>query len=309
MKILEEPILRSLLDYREVIARMRRALIAQSEGECETPLPMHLERLFQGGEAHIKAAARAGRRFVVKVATTFPGNVARDSATGNGLSLLFSAETGEPLALLADGGHLTDVRTAAAAAAVAAELVRQDTALGILGTGIQARWQARIHAEILPLKTIWLWGRNPERVQLCQQDLQVLLPHLAVRLAVSPQEVAAQARLLVTATASRAPLLCSAHLQPGTHISAVGSDAPGKQELDPAILRAAALLLVDSRAQCLRLGELQHAPEQAARAVEIGEFCREVAGYPRDGITVADFTGLGVEDLFIAEYCWERCHG
>jgi ornithine cyclodeaminase len=95
-------------------------------------------------------------------------------------------------------------------------------------------------------------------------------------------------------------------LQPGTHISAVGSDSPGKQELDPDILRAAALLLADSRRQCEKLGELQHAPDQWARAVELGSFCESRAPWDRSGITVCDFTGLGVEDLYIAEYCYER---
>ena len=122
----------------------------------------------------------------------------------------------------------------------------------------------------------------------------------------SPAEVAAAARLLVTATASRAPLLSAGALQPGTHVSAVGSDSPGKQELDPEILRRAALLLVDSLAQCSRLGELQHAPEEKSRAIEIGAFCASRGEWDRAGITVADFTGLGVEDLFIAEACAAR---
>ena len=74
------------------------------------------------------------------------------------------------------------------------------------------------------------------------------------------------------------------------------------------MLRKAALLLVDSRAQCERLGELQHAKSEAARAVELGTFCERPAAhaYERSGITVADFTGLGAEDLFVAEACLSR---
>ena len=89
-------------------------------------------------------------------------------------------------------------------------------------------------------------------------------------------------------------------------ISAVGADGPGKQELDPAILRHASLLLVDSRRQCEKLGELQHAPSEWDRAVEIGAFCESGAGRKVVGIVVCDCTGLGVEDLYIAEYCYER---
>ena len=84
----------------------------------------------------------------------------------------------------------------------------------------------------------------------------------------------------------------------------MGSDSPGKQELDPGILSGAALLLVDSAAQCQKLGELQHAPSEWERAIEIGAFCELRPQWDR-GVTVCDFTGLGVEDLYIAEYCYQ----
>ena len=126
---------------------MRDALIAHSRGECDTPMPMHLDIPPAAGEVHIKSSyRRGGNYFALKIATTFPGNVPRGLASGNGMMLLSSAETGAPVALLADDGHLTDVRTAAVAAMVARELGRRDTAIGILGTGIQARLQARMHA-------------------------------------------------------------------------------------------------------------------------------------------------------------------
>jgi ornithine cyclodeaminase len=204
---------------------------------------------------------------------------------------------------------------------VARELQRPDEVIGILGTGIQARLQAHMHAQVLKLVQLWIWGRTPQRVAECKQDLERLLPHVEVFVANSPAEVARQTRLIITCTASREPLLSAADLQPRTLISAVGSDSPGKQELDPEILRRAALILVDSRRQCEKLGELQHAPSEWERAVEIGSFCVGEDGLPsrlrqsvlqawysegEGPITVCDFTGLGVEDLYIAEYCYER---
>jgi ornithine cyclodeaminase len=307
MRILNLDEIRGTLQYGEVIARMRAALIAQSRHECDTPMPMHLDIAPVGGEVHIKSSyRRGGKYFALKVASTFPGNAALGLSTGSGMMLLCSAETGEPLALLADEGHLTDVRTAAAAAMVARELQRDDRAIGILGTGVQARLQARMHAEVLDLRQIWIWGRTPERTARCRDDLRTLLPGVEITVAASPGEVARHAKLLVTVTASREPLLHAADLQSGTHISAVGSDSAGKQELDPLIVRRAALLLVDSLLQCENLGELQHAREQTLRAVEIGAFCESGADWDRGGNTVCDFTGLGVEDLFIAEYCYEN---
>lgn len=281
------------LNYREVIGRMRAAIAAYRAGECDMPMPMHLDIAPESGEVHIKSSyRRGGRYFALKVASTFPNNVAHGISTGSGMMLLCSAETGRPLALLADEGHLTDVRTAAAAAMVAQDLGRRDSALGIIGTGVQARLQARMHAEILPLERIVVWGRNADRADACRRDIAALLPQATVETAPTPADVAGEARLIATVTASRAPLLFERDLQPGTHISAVGSDGPGKQELDPEILIHARALWLDSPEQCARLGEFQHI-----------QGCQRIAD--RD-YSVADFTGLGVEDLFIAEYVYEN---
>jgi ornithine cyclodeaminase len=206
------------------------------------------------------------------------------------------------LVYLDDAGHLTDVRTAAVAAMTARELRRPDRSIGILGSGIQARLTAYYHQRVLPLEQIYLWGRNSDRATACAADIRAgfsrVFPRIRVDVLDSPAAVAQATRLIVTCTASRAPLLDASDLQPGTHISAVGSDSPGKQELHPAILRVADLVLADSLPQCEKLGELQHAPEQAARAIEIGKFCEQPHAASS---SVADFTGLGVEDLFIAE--------
>ena len=304
MRILELPAIRRTLVYREIVDLMRGALIAQSRGECETPMPMHLDIAAERAEVHMKSSyRRAGKYFALKMASTFPGNLERGLSTGNGMVLLASAETGAPVVLLLDDGHLTDVRTAAVSAMVARELGRRDPVLGIIGTGIQARLQALMHAAILPLDEIWIWGRNRERAEECRRNLADLA---SVHVAASHAELAERARLIVTCTAARQPILAEAEIQPGTHISAVGSDGPGKQELDPVILQRAALLLADSRRQCEKLGELQHSPAEWPRVREIGEFCESPEAISPDAVTVCDFTGLGVEDLYIAEYCYER---
>src|SRR5258708_38771111 len=116
MRIIDSDEIRRVLVYGEIIGRMREALVANSRGECDTPMPVHLDIKQKQGEAHIKSSYRkGGKYFALKVASTFPRNVALGLPTGNGLMMLFSAETGEPLVFLADKGHLTDVRTAAVA--------------------------------------------------------------------------------------------------------------------------------------------------------------------------------------------------
>src|SRR4051794_11587348 len=149
MRILQLPEIQKTLDYREVIDRMRDAVTAWSRGECDMPMPMHLDIAPENAEVHMKSSyRRGGRYFALKIAATFPGNAARGLPVGNGMMLLSSAETGAPVAFLADAGHLTDVRTAAVTALAAREVGRRDRVLGIVGTGIQARLQARMHAEV-----------------------------------------------------------------------------------------------------------------------------------------------------------------
>jgi ornithine cyclodeaminase len=293
--------IRRATDFAEAIAAMREAVIAQSRGKCDTPMPMHLDLSSAGGgEVHIKSSYRkGGRAFGLKVAGSY-------STRPYGSIVLVSVESGETVAYFDDGGYLTDLRTAAVSAMVARELGREDSVLGILGAGVQARLQAELHAAVLPLSEVHVWGRQAERAEACARDIGVRLPGVRIVASPSPAEVAAAAGLVVTATASREPLLFARDLRPGAHVSAVGSDSPGKQELDPEVLRIAALLLVDSRTQCAKLGELQHALSEKERAIEIGAFCASPAAFDHNGVTVADFTGLGVEDLYIAEACAAR---
>jgi len=298
MNVLGPERIRGAVTRAAAIAAMREAVVAQSRGDCDTPMPMHLDLSAAGaGEVHIKSSFRkGGPHFALKTAGTY-------AQRPYGSIVLVSVETGETAAYFDDGGYLTDLRTAAVAAMVARELRRSDAVLGILGTGVQARLQAELHAEVLGLSEVHVWGRRPERAEACARDIAVALPGVRAVAAGSPADVANRCRLIVTATAARGPLLKAADLRPGTHVSAVGADAPGKQELDPEILRRSSLLLVDSLAQCSRLGELQHAPSERDRAVEIGAFCAAPVPHDPAGVTVADFTGLGAEDLFIAEAC------
>jgi ornithine cyclodeaminase/alanine dehydrogenase-like protein (mu-crystallin family) len=298
MRIVVPDEIRKAVGPAAAIEAMREAVLAQSRGDCDTPMPMHLDLASGGGgEVHIKSSYRkGGSHFALKIAGTY-------ATRPYGMVVLVSSRTGETEAYFDDGGYLTDLRTAAVSALVARELGRTDAVLGILGSGVQARLQAELHAEVLSLSEIHVWGRSPHRAAACVREIGVRLPGVRVVAADSPADVAANALLIVTATASRAPLLAAGDIRGGTHISAVGADSPGKQELDPEILRRASLVLVDSLAQCERLGELQHALSEKSRAVEIGAFCENPTAFDRSGITVADFTGLGAEDLFVAEAC------
>lgn len=130
---------------------------------------------------------------------------------------------------------------------------------------------------------------------------------LTIRAAGSVDELAAASRLIVTATSAREPLLRADQIQPGTHITAMGSDDDGKQELDAALLGRADRVVADSVSQCSEYGECVHAISAGLLArndiVELGAVVRDSAlgRTSDDQITIADLTGVAVQDIQIAK--------
>ena len=129
----------------------------------------------------------------------------------------------------------------------------------------------------------------------------------------SIREAMAGADIVVTATASRQPLVRAEWLAPGMHLTAVGSDQPDKQELHPEVLVRADRLVADSRPQCLRLGEIHHAVAQGVIHeedidAELGEIAAGLKPGRRraDEITVCDLTGVGVQDVAAANVVLDR---
>jgi len=259
------------------------------------------------GEVHVKGAWIHGDSvFAFKVATGFYDNATAGLPTGSGLVLVFDATTGFPLALLADNGYLTDLRTAAAGA-LAARLLSPDRPLSaaVLGTGVQARMQLRLIRRVRTVREVRAWSPHAEsRARYAAEMTGVLgvpvTPHD------TPQETVAGADLVVTATPSRAPLLEAGMLRPGVTVVAVGSDGPDKTELAPDVLAGAGKVVTDVTSQCLRLGELHHAVAAglmtpSAVHAELGQIL--VGDRPgREGseTIVCDLTGVGVQDAAIA---------
>jgi ornithine cyclodeaminase len=296
----------------DLVRLMEQAFAAFSRGEAVVPQPGEL--LFEDppGEVHIKYGyLKAGDTYVVKIASGFWNNPAHGLSSSDGLLLVFKKDTGELAAVLNDRGRLTDLRTAAAGAVAAKYLAPERIeAVGVLGTGIQAELQVQLLQAVRPCRTIVFWGRNPERGDAYAQRMRD--KGFLVEAARSPAEVALRCRLIVTATASQEPLLRWSDIQPGTHITAIGADSADKQELDPAIIQRADLVVTDSRAQGRSRGELWHAYRNDAagmsRTVEIGEIVSEmVTGRTAaEQMTVSTFSGLAVQDIAIASAVLDR---
>jgi ornithine cyclodeaminase len=296
----------------ELIEEIARGFSAYTAGKVVVPPVGHLGLTDPPGDVHIKYGYVHGADvFVIKVAAGFPGNSARGLPTGDGCMLVFDSGTGLLRAVLLDRSRLTDLRTAAAGAVVARALAPRTVArIGVLGTGVQARLQPRLLAHVTSCRAISLYGRNAARAEACAEDLTAM--GFRVEQCASAEEVAAGADLLVTTTASRVPLFPAGAVRPGTHITAVGADAPGKQELDPALFARAAVVVADSIAQCADHGDL--APALAAGTIAIDRV-RELGAVIDDPalgrtsaeqITVADLTGVAVQDIVIARHVLQR---
>jgi len=275
------------------------------DGRAMVPPVAHIEVADRHGEVDIKTAyVRGVDRFAVKIASGFPGNAARGLPTGSGMMVVFSAETGFCEAVLLDNGYLTDLRTGLAGAVAADRLAPKAIGtVGILGSGVQARYQLLCLALVRKIGRVMVWGRSKEHVSQYVQEMQ--LSHgITIEVADSPEELVRQSALLITITASRSPIVRAEWLQPGLHITAAGADFPGKQELDAAVLERADRLFCDRLDQCRRLGELQHwKGKRPLVAVELGSVIRGAApGRLSDSeITVCDLTGVGVQDTAIAD--------
>lgn len=292
-----------VLPQIDLVTAIKEGFLALAGGRAEAPPPGEL--LLPRGEAHIKYAYIAGDdSFVLKVATGFYDNPVVGQPSSNGLFVLFDAAHGRSLAVLLDEGRLTDLRTAIAGA-VAAEYLAPQTvaAIGVIGTGTQAELQVRELGAVTPCRRIVVYGRDPARTAAYRARMEAAGYELA--LAASPAEVAGRANLIVTATPARAPLLMADDVRPGTHITAVGADSPDKNEIDPALLAKADLVVADSLAQCRARGEIHHALGRLGDRF-VPELGAVIAGDVRgrtgeDQITLADLTGVAVQDVKIAQ--------
>jgi ornithine cyclodeaminase len=246
---------------------------------------------------------------VIKIASGFWKNETFGIPNGQGMMLLFDQKTGQPKAILLDDATLTDIRTAVAGQICAQQFSNDVHCIGVLGTGLQARLQVEYLKQVTKCRTVMVWGRNQEKIEQYQLDMEQ--KGFKVALGESPRQVAQKSNLIITATASSEPMLFPNDILPGTHITAMGSDTPGKRELGPGVLKASSLVVADSIAQCQERGEIAHALVEGDisndRIVELGNILsgsKPGRTAPKQ-ITVADLTGVAVQDIQIAAAVFE----
>lgn len=252
--------------------------------------------------------------FVIKAASTFHDNALAGLPNTSGLMLVISAETGFLDTILLDNGYLTATRTAAAGAVAANLLARRDArSVTVVGTGKQARLQLDALRLVRPIDEVTIAGRDRDKAERLARIIETEAG-LTARSAPITAEAFRSADIVVTTTPARSPVIERSWIAPGTHVTAMGSDAPGKCELPPALVASAALYAADSSSQCASLGEWAAALASGAivegsRPAELGDLITGTIDYVRapDDITIADLTGLGVQDAEIALLARDRC--
>lgn len=294
--------LQAAIHPAELIQAMEDGFVAYSRGQVVVPPVGHLDFDEPPGDCHIKYGyIRGDDAFTVKIATGFYRNPDRGLPSSNGVVLVFSSRTGELQAILQDEGYLTDLRTAAAGAVAAKYLAPKNVeCIGIIGAGTQARLQLEFLQAVTPCRQALVWARSAERAAAFQvQGFQI-------EVADSVAQLASRSRLIVTTTPARHWLLGADHVLPGTHITAVGADGGGKQELDPRLF-AGSLCAVDSRKQCAQFGDASYAIQErlivSGDLIELGEIIQDRRLGRKDPaqITIADLTGVAVQDIQIAK--------
>lgn len=310
IRILTETDLRALATLNlEAVNVVESAFRALATGDVVMPPILSMDIPAANGEVDVKTAYIPGfDGFAIKVSPGFFDNPKLGLPSLNGLMILFSAKTGLVDALLLDNGYLTDIRTAAAGAVATRHLAPKVHTAGVIGTGVQARLQIEAAHLVRPFNRVLVWGRDPAHAKKCAADLADKLG-IEARVETDPARLVADSQLVVTTTPARAPVLQADWLHPGLHITAMGSDQPGKVEIDPKVFGRVDAYVPDRLSQCRVQGELRSAIEAGMVDADkvFPELGAVVAGHApgrksASDITFADLTGTGAQDTAIASH-------
>jgi len=287
------------LDLKQVNTAIEQAFADHGRGLVQMPPKMYItlpQGDFRTMPAYLPTLGIAG----VKIVNVHPNNPPRGLPTVMALTIILDIATGKPEAIL-NATRLTDMRTGAAGAVAAKHLSpKKEIVMGVIGAGRQAFAQVAATAQERAIREVRVWSRDPVHADRFCSGLKETECH-SMKI-----EQVCDCDVLVTTTPSREPVVMSDWVHDGTHINAIGADAPGKEELEPALL-ARSSVFVDDPAQAIHSGEINVPIKKglftaADIAGTLGEVVIGKAGRKRpDDITIFDSTGLAIQDLAIAK--------
>lgn len=313
--VLKEDEIRSCVKMdEEALVEVAKGFTKLAAGEVTLPPIMRINVPEKHGEVDVKSAYIHGLdSFAIKIAAGFFENRLLGLPTGSGMMVLVSADTGRAMAVLLDNGYLTDVRTGIAGAIAARYLAKEsvDTA-GVIGSGIQARYQMHALRLVREYQRLYVYGIIPEDVAAYRIEMAEALG-VEVIAAPDAETVVRESDVVVTTTPATEPYLKADWLHPGLHITCMGSDAEHKQELHADVFGRADIVACDDKQQVFRLGELHHALEAGILTLEddivqLGELAsgERPGRQNEEQVTLCDLTGVGVQDTQIARLAYSK---
>jgi ornithine cyclodeaminase len=312
-KVIELDEIKQLIDVPKLIQGIEDGFVLYSDDKVVVPPVGFLNFKEPPGDVHIKYGyVKNDDVYVLKVASGFYDNEKNGVPFADGVILVFSQQTGHLKLVLHDQCWLTDMRTAAAGAVAAQHLAPKNVScIGIIGTGGQARMQLEMLKDIVDCNQCLVWGRDAAKVEKMIGDLRANTTiqdwGLNIKAAADINELVAACNLIVTTTSAREALISADMVIKGTHITAMGSDDLGKQELAAELLGKADRVVADSISQCVHHGECSHAVNDKTIAeksiLELGNVIKnpELGRTSDEQITVADLTGVAIQDIQIAK--------
>ena len=311
--ILSQNEVKSCLPMSEAIRAVREAYIAFAKGRVKMPPVMHLDVSQYNGEVDIKSGYIEDLGLIgTKIASGFYENYKLGLPPGIAVIILMDLKTSMPVAIM-DGTYVTAYRTGAAGAVAAKALARKDSnIIGVVGAGTQARMQVLALREVFSLKKIKVWDINTTERDRYVEEMSEQLK-IPIEPAEDIKNAVTETDIIVTVTPSRKALVMKEWIQEGVHINAIGADGPGKQELDPFIVKRADKVVVDSLNQCRIIGEIQHALADGLITeddvyAEIGKILigEKKGRETNEEITLFDATGLAVQDIAAANIVYKQ---
>ena len=312
MRIYSLKEIKKVLTKINLVQEIEDGFAAYSKGEVVVPPVGELHFDSPPGDVHIKYGYIKNQdNYVVKIASGFSQNYKVGLSSSHGVMVMFDNKTGYLKCVLHDEGYLTNVRTAVAGAICAKYLAPTNVkSIGIIGTGIQARMQLEYLKMVINCREAIVLGRSEEKISKYIEDMK---SHgFNINVANNSKELCEKSNLIVTTTNANESLIHKKDIKKGTHVTAMGSDTPDKRELDSEILNIADAVIVDSISQCLERGETKNALDRNLinknDLIEIGEIISSNKKLRKnnDEITVADLTGVAVQDIMITNAVYEQ---
>lgn len=304
--ILDKDDIKNLIDTKDAVTAVENVFLEYGRGKTQMPakIYLHLDK-YSGDFRAMPAYVQKLNRCAVKWVNVHPKNQKFGIPTVMAVIILSDPTNGLPLCIM-DGIYVTNIRTGAAGAVAAKYLARKDSKIaGMVGCGAQARTQLQCLLELFDFREVRVWGNKQISVKKFIHDMkQTKINFITAK---NIKECVKDCDIVITTTPSRKPLVKPEWLRRGVHINAIGADAKGKQELDPAILKKAKAV-VDSFEQASHTGEINVPLSRGSITkkdiyADIGEIVsgRKKGRTNPDEITVFDSTGLAIQDVAVAD--------